>query len=496
MRATDQQVRRLWMEHQKCGTIEAAAMMANMSPKTASKYIHLGELPSSQVKDRDWRTRKDPFSAIWPEVEVRLQTAPELQGKALFEWFCEEYPGVFQEGQLRTFQRKVKRWRATKGPGKEVFFPQRHHPGKRLSFDFTHMDSLHVTIAGERFEHLLFHAVLTYSNWEWIRICQSESLLALRGGLQSTFLQLGHLPEEVWSDHSTAATHQIAANQPGERAFNVRYLELADHYGVTPRTIQVDSPHENGDVESANGAFKSKVHQHLLLRGSCDFPTLDAYRLFLEQIAHKANRARSEKLTEELALMRPLSERLLNEYEEKITRVTSWSTVCIHQKIYSVPSRLIGEKVKVRLYEDRAEIWFAQALQERIIRTPGRTHQIDYRHIIDWLLRKPGAFVNYKYREELFPRLRFRKAYDQLCEKLPQRQATLEYLRILKHAAHHSENDTCEALDKLHGLQLLPTFHHVEEFLPQQELTLPEMEAFEVRLSPYDQLIPGESHEG
>lgn len=224
------------MEHQKCGTIEAAAMKANMTPKTASKYIRLGELPSSQVKDRDWRTRKDPFTPIWPEVEVKLKTAPELQGKALFEWFCEEYPGLFQEHQLRTFQRKVKRWRATKGSGKEVFFPQVHQPGKRLSFDFTHMDLLNVTIAGERFEHLLFHAVLTYSNWEWIRICQSESLLALRGGLQSTFLQLGHLPEEVWSDHSTAATHQITANQPGERAFNARYLELTDHFALTPRT--------------------------------------------------------------------------------------------------------------------------------------------------------------------------------------------------------------------------------------------------------------------
>lgn len=484
------------MEHQKYGTIVAAAMMANMTPKTASKYIHSGVLPSAQIKDRDWRTRTDPFAVIWPEVEVRLQTAPELQGKALFEWFCEEYPGVFQEGQLRTFQRKVKRWRATKGPGKEVYFPQVHQPGKRLSFDFTHMDSLQVTIAGERFEHLLFHAVLTYSNWEWIQICQSESLLALRSGLQSTFLQLGHLPEEVWSDHSTAATHQISLSQPGERAFNERYLEFTSHFGVKPRTIQVNSPHENGDVESANGAFKSKVNQHLLLRGSRDFVTLEEYRRFLEQIVHKANRVRSEKLAQEMAVMRPLNVELLNEYEETVARVTSWSTVNIHSKTYSVPSRMIGEKIKVRLYEDHIELWFAQAMQERMIRIPGRTHQIDYRHLIDWLVRKPGAFTNYKYREELFPRLRFRKAYDELCDKLPQRQATLEYLRILKHAATHSEQEVYEALEKLHELQLLPTLHRVEEFLPQPALSIPEMEVFDVTLAVYDQLIPGESHEG
>lgn len=484
------------MEHQKCGTIEGAAMKANMTPKTASKYIHSGELPSAQIKERDWRTRADPFEAIWPDVEAKLKEAPELQGKALFEWFCEQSPGVFQESQLRTFQRKVRRWRAMEGPAKEVYFPQVHQPGKRLSFDFTHMDSLAVSIAGEPFPHLLFHAVLTYSNWQWIRICHSESLLALRSGIQSTFLQLGHLPQEIWSDHSTAATHQIGSDQPGDRAFNERYLELTDHFGVTPRTIQVNSPHENGDVESANGAFKSRVNQHLLLRASRDFEDLETYRLFLEQIAHKANRTRSDKLAEELAVMRPLKERLLHEYEEKIARVTSWSTVNINKKTYSVPSRLMGEKVKVRLYEDRAEVWFAGALQERITRIPGRNHQINYRHIIDGLLRKPGAFRNYRYRDDLFPQLRFRKAYDQLCDALPRRQADLEYLRILKYAAYNSENDVCEALEMLHELTLLPTLHHVEEFLPQREVTLPEMEAFEVSLSSYDQLIEGARHEG
>jgi len=484
------------MEYHKCGTIEAAAMKANMTPKTASKYIKLGELPSAQVKERDWRTREDPFVSIWPEVEAKLNEAPELQGKRLFEWFCEQYPGLFQEGQLRTFQRKVRKWRATSGPSKEVFFPQVHTPGKRLSFDFTHMDALEITIGGEPFPHLLFHGVLTYSNWQWVRICFSESLLALRAGLQATFVQMDHVPEEVWSDHSSAATHQIGAEQPGERAFNDRYLELTDHFGVTPRTIQVNAPHENGDVESANGAFKARVNQHLLLRGSRDFEDVEAYRYFLEDIAHKANRGRSDKLVEELAAMRPLKQRLLHEYEEKIARVTSWSTVNVMSKTYSVPSRLMGEKVKVRLYEDRAEIWFAGELQEQIPRTRGRMHQINYRHIIDWLLRKPGAFSNYRYRDDLFPTLTFRKAYDQLCENLPQRKADLEYLRILKQAAHHCESDVQEALEMLHELELLPTVLHVEEFLPQRELSIPEMNVYDVNLGAYDQLIEGARHEG
>ncbi|MEI6892539.1 MAG: hypothetical protein V5783_10255 [Pontiella sp.] len=146
--------------------------------------------------------------------------------------------------------------------GKEVYFPQIHKPGKRLSFDFTHMDYLAIMIGGQPFDHLLFHAVLTFSNWQWIRICHSESLLALRSGIQSTLLPLNHVSQEIWSDHSSAATHQIGSDQPRDRTFNERYLELTNHYGITPRTIQVNSPHENGDVESANGVFKSRVNQH------------------------------------------------------------------------------------------------------------------------------------------------------------------------------------------------------------------------------------------
>lgn len=479
------------MERNKGRRIEAAAMMAGMTAKTASGYIRSAKLPSEQVKEREWRTREDPFEEAWPLAEARLKEAPELEGKALFEWLCEQCPGQFQEGQLRTFQRKVRQWRATDGPPKEVYFPQDHHPGVRLAFDFTHMDSLSVTIVGEPFSHLLFHAVLPFSNWQWIRICHSESLLAVRSGLQSTFLQLGHLPKEVWSDHSTAATHEIGKEEPGKRAFNERYLELIDHFGLTPRTIQVNAPHENGDVESANGALKRRINQHLLLRGSRDFEDLDTYHRFLKQIVHKANQLRSERLREELSVMRPLKERLLNEYEQTQARVTSWSTVNIQRKTYSVPSRLIREKVNVRLYEDRVEIWFAGKRQEQIARIPGRQHQIHYRHIIDWLVRKPGAFGNYRYREDLFPHLQFRKLYDKLCAKMPLRKADLEYLRILKLAAYSGESDVLEALETLEELKVAPTFSRVEEFLPQRELNIPDMEAFDVNLDSYDQLFSG-----
>ena len=142
MRVTDRQVRKLFMEYQKSGKIQMAAMKAGMNRDTAAAYIGSGQLPSEQVVARDWRTRPDPFEAHWAEAEAMLREAPELEAKALFEWLGEQHGGQYDEGQLRTFQRHVRRWRALSGPEKEVYFPQDHRPGVRLSTDFTCLKSL------------------------------------------------------------------------------------------------------------------------------------------------------------------------------------------------------------------------------------------------------------------------------------------------------------------------------------------------------------------
>ena len=197
MVVTDRQVRKLLMEYQKNKQVGMAALKAGMHRETASKYVKSGQLPSERCIERSWRTRPNPFEAHWPEIDEMLSSAPELEGKALFEWLCEQHPGAYDEGQLRSFQRHVRRWRALCGPDKEVYFPQEHVPGVRMSTDFTCMNALGITIAGERFDHLLCHDVLTYSNWEWATICHSESLLALRNGIQAALLQLGHVPRSI-----------------------------------------------------------------------------------------------------------------------------------------------------------------------------------------------------------------------------------------------------------------------------------------------------------
>lgn len=181
---------------------------------------------------------------------------------------------------------------------------------------------------------------------------------------------------------------------------------------------------------------------------------------------------------------------MLPEYVEEQTRVSKWSLIQVDRRCYSVPSRLIGQTVRVRRYEEHLDVYVAGLLQESMPRLTGeKTHAINYRHIIEWLLRKPGAFAEYRFRADLFPSLVFRRAYDRLCETCPQRTADLEYLRILRQAATTMESEVERVLVELEGQGLTPRWHMVMEFWPQPALVLPALQPLHVDLACYDTLI-------
>ena len=491
MTVNDHQVRLLKMTFEKSGDIQQASAKAGICRQTGSKYLHQDDYPSRLKKDRIWRTRPDPFFEHWAAVESMLDIAPELEAKTLFDWLCESYPDKFQENQLRTFQRHICKWRALHGPEKEVFFPQIHYPGNRMSTDFTSMNAMGVTISGNEFKHKLCHCVLTFSNWEWATVCFSESILALRKGIQSTLSRLGHTPKEHWTDNCTAATHKPSANdEDSKRKFNPRYQALMDHYGMVPRTIQVNSPEENGDVESLNGVLKNRLKQHLLLRGNRNFESIEAYEEFLQTILNKSNNLRRNKLTEDLAAMPVLRVALLPEYELRESRVSNSSTVNILRNIYSVPSRLIGKKIRAKCYEDRIEIFYSGIHQLTAPRPLGRgSHHIDYRHIIGWLIRKPGAFNNYRYHSSLFPTSNFRKAYDRLLSACTERVATLDYLRILKHAAENMQADVDAALILMEEESIVPRWEKIQNLCSLLKPALPNITMEAVNLKQYDSLL-------
>jgi hypothetical protein len=487
---SDKQVRRLWKLMQEDDKLAVAAAKVGVDEKTARKYLRSERLPSEMVQPHTWRTREDPFEEVWAEIRVFLELNPGLEAKTLFEYFQRRYPGRFADGQLRTLQRAVRRWRAVEGPPKEVFFAQEHKPGRLCQSDFTYMHELGVTIGGEVFDHLIYHFVLTYSNWESGTICFSESYESLSEGLQAAVWELGAVPEVHQTDRMTAAVSP--PNNPEE--FTRRYTALLNHYDLKGLKCRAGQAHENGDVEQRHHRFKRAVDQSLMLRGSRDFASRDAYQGFLRKLFDQLNAGRTVRLEEERRCLRPLPASRLDSFKKyPQIRVSSGSAIQVANNTYSVDSRLIGETVCVRLYAEYLEVWYAQRCLERIPRLRGEgKHHIQYRHIIEWLVRKPGAFENYRYRADMFPGSRFRRAYDELKGRLAVNKAAAVYLAILKLAAGEGETLVDRALEALFDRHEAVSHEGVEAEvaqLRQNPNSLAEVKIAEVDFGAYDGLL-------
>jgi len=433
---TDRQVKRLWRVQEKL-SLEAAAAKAGMDPKTARKYLRNRILPSEMRQKHTWRTRPDPFTDTWEEIRQLLIAEPGLQAKTLFEHLQRTYPGRFQDGQVRTLRRRIKYWRATEGPPREVFFAQEHRPGELCQSDFTHCRELGITINGQAFPHLIYHFVLSYSNWEAGTVCYSETFESLSEGLQNALWELGGVPLEHRTDRLSAAVNNLVDT----REFTRAYEGLLRHYRINGQKAQAGQANENGDVEQRHYRFKQALDQVLMLRGSRDFVSVPAYQVFLQKLFKRLNAGRQDRYLEEVSKLQPLPEHRLDTIRRERVRVSPGSLVTVHRNYYSVHSRLIGEMVEARVLPDTVEIWYADRKVEQLPRLRGRgKHRVDYRHIIDWLVRKPGAFENYRYRSDLFPTSWFRLAYDALREEQGPKQGAREYRAILLLAARRGED--------------------------------------------------------
>lgn len=442
---TDQQFRRLMSLSESETSLAAAASKAGMCEKTARKYRRLGLPPGALSAPRSYRTRVDDFEALWPEIAAMLSADESLQAVTIFDHLCRREPDRFRPSHLRTLQRRIKRWRATEGAAREVFFPQRHTAGRQAQSDFTHMTALRITIAGLPFEHLVYHFVLTYSNWEWGSICFSESFEALADGLQDALWHLGGVPREHRTDSLSAAVTLL-----GDRdEFTARYREVLDHYAMRPSHTNVGRGNENGDVEQSHNRFKIAVDQDLLLRGSRDFASRADYARFLVGIFERRNRTRAVRAAEDRAALRSLPAERLDSRTTLPVRVTRNATIHVKNNIYSVPSQLIGERVEARIGGEEIEVWYGGQCVARLARLRGNgRHRIDYRHVIASLARKPGAMKNYAFQDGLFPRLIFRVAYEWLCAHAPG-ASEREYVRILELAATVSEDAVAQILRAL-----------------------------------------------
>ncbi|MBA2672829.1 IS21 family transposase [Ramlibacter sp.] len=435
---TNRQVARYMHARQAGRTQVQAADSADICERTGRWLDHAGR---AAREPRSYRTRVDPFADVWSSSIVPLlRRDAQLKAVTLLCELQRLHPGRFADGQVRTLERRVRQWRATEGPSRPVMFPQDHPPGWQALLDFTVCHELGVTIAGIALPHRLGHVCCPHSGWQYAQvILGGESYPALAETLRMALEALGGVPQTLRTDSLSAAYKNLRQQED----LTVRFEALCRHYGCSPTRNTLGVAHENGAVESPNGHLKVRIDQALRLRGDRDFATLDDYRAFVAGIVAAANAPRAEALAVERAALSPLPRFPGVTWTEALGTVSRFSLITVLGISYMVPSRLMGHRLVVRIYDDRLEFF---AGRERVhssqrLHDPLRTRLVNYRLCIEALIRKPGAFARLVYRDDLHPNRTYARTWERLRGSLGEHAACRTYVRLLHLAHRHA----CEA---------------------------------------------------
>ena len=489
-RIKDNQVTK-YKEYRRGFSQEAAAAKAGISVRSARRIEGSAILPS-QRGPRTWRTRVDPLAAVWEsELVPLLRSAPALTAVTLLEELQRRYPDRFDDAVLRTLQRRVRTWRALEGEEREVFFAQEHEPGRLGLSDFTLATELGVRVAGALLEHRFYQFALAYSGWRQVEVVLGgESWVALSGGLQNALWALGGVPAEHRTDSLSAAFNNLAEREELTR----RYEALCERYGMRATRNNRGASHENGAIEARQATLKHFIEQALLLRGSRDFDSLDDYRGFVERVVERANARVAKAVAVERACLKALPAARTADFEECDARVTKFGTFTVKSGIYSVASRLIGQRLKVRVYDDRVEAYLGTSrvyAGARVRPKAGekRGKAIDYRHMLPALKRKPNALVRWRFRDALFPRSEYAATWKRLIERLSEHQAARIMVALLELAAAHG----CEAalatqLAQIAERDELPEIEQLRQQFAPRDAALPEVTVLMPSLALYDAL--------
>lgn len=491
-RITDHQVLK-YKGHRRTLTQAAASAKVAISERSARR-IDISEALPSQRASRSWRTRKDPFAAVWEgEVIPLLEISPHLKAVSLLEELQRRYPGDYGPFFLRTLQRRLRAWRAAHGGEREVFFAQEHPPGRQGLSDFTVANELAILIQGVAFPHRLYQFALAHSGWRHAEVVEGgESFNALSTGLQNALWRAGGIPQEHRSDSLSAAYKNLPDSEQGE--WTSRYEALCTHYGMRATRCNIGESNENGSIESRNASLKAALRQALILRGSHDFESRAAYESFVEKIVQRMNARVEARMVIERAALRPLPTRRTAEFDELSARVSKYGIFTIKGAQYSAPSRLIGHRLIIRQYAKRIECWFGGELVHECPRATHRNglrhpRHIDYRHLIEGLKRKPGAFARWVLRDAMFPRMIYQQTWEQLAAALPEREACKTIVGLLALAADGHEAELAMELEHLREHNQLPDLGAIKERLAPRTSVIPIVAVVLPKLASYDRLI-------
>lgn len=488
---TDQQMR-LYMSYRTTHDVAVSAAKAGFSAATGYRIEADPRLPSQKGELRG-RRRPDPIVAVWEsEVVPILERAPGIRAIAVLEELRRRHPDL-NPNVRRTLERRMRAWRALSGPEQDVIFRQEHEPGRLGLSDFTDMGDLDITVAGAALGHRLYHFRLAFSGFEHAEVVLGgESFVALAQGLQNALWALGGAPKEHRSDSLSAAFRNLDAD--AREDLTARYAALMRHYEMEPSRNNAGVAHENGSIESSHGHIKAAIRDALLLRGSPDFDDLASYRSFIDEIVGQRNARNRKRIELERPALAQLPKRRTADFEEKVVTVTSSGGFTLRRVFYTVPSRLIGHRLRVRIYDDRIEGFLGSThvvslrRGEPVSDSKGG-HVVDYRHVIHALRKKPRALANLVYLDQLFPRLAYRRAFEALVAALGDKRAckiTVELLALAHERA--CEADLAVAIEACLDGGRLPDLALLRARFTPQSAAAPNVTVELAALDLYDEL--------
>lgn len=481
------------MKYRQTDSPAAAAAKSSFSTATGYRIEADSRSPSQKQVPRA-RRRPDPLAGIFDEEVVpMLIKSPGLRPVAIFDEIRRRHPQL-DAGVRRTLERRVRAWRAVQGPEQEVIFRQVHPPGRMGLSDFTDMNASSITVAGVVLPHRLYHFRLAYSGFEHAHVVLGgESFVALAEGLQNALWALGGCPAEHRTDSLSAAFKNL--DQAAQQDLTHRYDALCAHYGMTPSRNNPGIAHENGGIEGPHGHLKLALRDALLLRGSNDFDDLASYRAFIDELISRRNARLQPRIDIERAQLRGLPRQRTDDFEETLVRITSSGGFTLRKVFYSVPSRLIGHRLRVRLFDDRLTLFVGatelMSLPRGRAQRDGRHgHVVDYHHVIHALRRKPMALLNLVYRDQLFPRQAYRRMFEVLLIKLDERTACRRMVGLL--ALAHDRGCEAQLAEHLEGLleaRELPDLADLTERFGPDPASLPDIQVPLGSLADYEALL-------
>jgi len=480
------------MTYRQSKDAATAAAKSGFSRSTGYRIEDDPRLPS-QKKALRGRRRPDPLSEVWDsEIVPILKSAPGIRAIAVLGEIRRRHPEI-AAGVRRTLERRMRTWRALAGPEQDVIFRQQHEPGRLGLSDFTDTSVLGITVGGMALEHRLYHFRLAFSGFEHAHVVLGgESFVALSEGLQNALWGLGGTPREHRTDSLSAAFCNL--ERDAQEDLTLRYQELMGHYGMTPARNNLGVAHENGSIESSHGHLKKALEDALLLRGNRDFDDLDAYRRFVDEIVGRRNANNRKRIELERPMLAALPKRRTIDYEEKIVIVTSSGGFILRRVFYTAPSRLIGHHLRVHLYDDRLECFLGATPMMTLRRgwpvsDSKGGHVIDYRHVIHALRKKPMALNNLVYRDQLFPRPAYARAFEALQQSVGDKRACKLTVELLALAHDRGcEAELAELIDAELDAGRLPDLALWRGRFGPSPASVPMIEVEFVPLSTYDEL--------